>query len=159
MPPFALTVKTSRLEVAAVYTENTIFVPAGFQLGSKKNPSNDVSSIAFEPSMSATQTSKPVPIPESLTNVTREPSGESCPGKAPANPVPIGCCPWPLAFILKSSAEPFLALQNTIVFGCPGNAAEADVDDTRTRTTPASRSDTVRKRRCIERDLLRTPPR
>jgi hypothetical protein len=60
---------------------------------------------------------------------------------------------------LKSSAEPFLALQNTIVFGCPGNAARADVDDARTRTTPASRSDTLRKRRCIERDLLRAPPR
>jgi len=98
-----------------------------------------------------------VPIPESLTNVTREPSGESCPGKAFANPAPMIRCPLPLAFILKRSAWPFRWLQNTIVFGWPGNAADASVDDVRARTTAASRSDTIRERRCIAGDLLCAP--
>jgi len=47
---------------------------------------------------------------------------------------------------VKRSAEPFLALQNTIVFGWPGKAARADAEGRRASTSVTIKSDTVRER-------------
>ena len=106
VPPLARTVKISRLMFSGTHTENTTFVPAGFHEGSKIVSPDVVSCSPSEPSMSATQTSSPVPGPASLTNVTCEPSGESCPGKAAANPSPIGCSLRPFASIPNSRVDP-----------------------------------------------------